>query len=624
MFIIIASGNNTFAFFLVNFDFSTESTVASWDHLSLSDLQARCRTLENELNETRSLLTVNQLHTENVLETERRKCREELASIERIMNERLREYKTQYQTEVDRWKAQTERLETKLKSDLRVESTNEKQLETKELKSESMLSAVTKTFRQKVNSLTTIPNAMAVVADERSKHASDDSDLLLPYEQEVQALKDKLRLTDQRVQSYEAVLLAVMRNFGKEPVLNSIHESGDKGELDQLNEKFDSKDDSKSLISNISDDFGLDAPESMSLISQLICENSAIHIQNERLAKEIEELNGFINNGAVGRSIVANDSSRRLIKRVSASSSDSSATGTSGRFLLQRARSLDLMHLGSDDVPTIAKCESVKSCSNCREIESKLKSLQDDRFSSKDTLSKVNDEVLIARNELKREQELRTLLEGKFATQAKELEDAIDNLRRGLNAKQQQLSQFRALLDQCVQHVQTQVGQVETDNRRLLIELQHLQRENQLLLGKHLARSDTLAREKINLPQRLEEAQEQCLRLREDLISLQVAKERIEETYKGQLAFIKEQQRAEQQEKESLEESLIQDNETVRNERDRAVGELQALQVRYEETETHLKECQEKIASLVKDYHKQVDSLESQVEQLTSTKVRFD
>lgn len=70
-------------------------------------------------------------------------------------------------------------------------------------------------------------------------------------------------------------------------------------------------------------------------------------------------------------------------------------------------------------------------------------------------------------------------------------------------------------------------------------EVKRLFSENEFLLGKHLAKSETLQAEVIDLPQKLEDMQFYCLKLKEDLITALVAKERCEETYRGEILFLK-------------------------------------------------------------------------------------
>jgi rab5 binding len=58
-------------------------------------------------------------------------------------------------------------------------------------------------------------------------------------------------------------------------------------------------------------------------------------------------------------------------------------------------------------------------------------------------------------------------------------------------------------------------------------------------LGKHIAKSEHLQAEIIDLPQKMEDMQFYCLKLREDLITALVAKERNEETFRSEILFLK-------------------------------------------------------------------------------------
>lgn len=69
--------------------------------------------------------------------------------------------------------------------------------------------------------------------------------------------------------------------------------------------------------------------------------------------------------------------------------------------------------------------------------------------------------------------------------------------------------------------------------------MQKLLAENELLLGKHLQKSQEVDAEEINLPENLDDMQFYCLKLKEDLITTLVSKERAEEKYRSELAFLK-------------------------------------------------------------------------------------
>ena len=57
---------------------------------------------------------------------------------------------------------------------------------------------------------------------------------------------------------------------------------------------------------------------------------------------------------------------------------------------------------------------------------------------------------------------------------------------------------------------------------KIVRELKRLQSENDILVGKHSARSEEMAADAINLPEGAEEMQLMLLKLREDLIAAKV------------------------------------------------------------------------------------------------------
>ena len=61
-----------------------------------------------------------------------------------------------------------------------------------------------------------------------------------------------------------------------------------------------------------------------------------------------------------------------------------------------------------------------------------------------------------------------------------------------------------------------------TPREKIVRELKRLQSENDILVGKHSARSEEMAADAINLPEGAEEMQLMLLKLREDLIAAKV------------------------------------------------------------------------------------------------------
>ena len=61
-----------------------------------------------------------------------------------------------------------------------------------------------------------------------------------------------------------------------------------------------------------------------------------------------------------------------------------------------------------------------------------------------------------------------------------------------------------------------------TPREKIVRELKRLQSENDILVGKHSAKSEEMAADAINLPEGAEEMQLMLLKLREDLIAAKV------------------------------------------------------------------------------------------------------
>lgn len=92
-------------------------------------LAGQLRALQGELDEARSLLLVAQCEQENELESERRRHREELASLQHILKENAQEAlrsSNRYEKELVRCRRHAERLEQEL-HDLRAAAGQQQQ-----------------------------------------------------------------------------------------------------------------------------------------------------------------------------------------------------------------------------------------------------------------------------------------------------------------------------------------------------------------------------------------------------------------------------------------------------------------------------------------------------------------
>ncbi|KAJ9598189.1 hypothetical protein L9F63_011127, partial [Diploptera punctata] len=176
-------------------------------------LISEVKKLSSELDEAKSQLVVAGFRLESDLQDEKRKCQEEIASLQQIVQETVEESSTsrsKYECEMKRLRRANERLESEL-HELRTVVQQHQQQGTAEkgerdnapmLAPGVMLSAVTKTLARKV--VNNLEDSMRkVMKYEAQEDAEVLRSLVIPLEEEIQALKEKLRYTDQQLRKYE-------------------------------------------------------------------------------------------------------------------------------------------------------------------------------------------------------------------------------------------------------------------------------------------------------------------------------------------------------------------------------------------------------------------------------------
>ncbi|XP_076243843.1 rab GTPase-binding effector protein rabaptin-5 isoform X2 [Calliopsis andreniformis] len=173
------------------------------DYTSLQEENAR---LKNELDKAKSQKGVADLTIQNDILTENRKAREEIASLQRIIHETVEESSSsrkQLDTELSKLKMTL--------SKLREENASLKAQLPKD--PEISLSTVTKTIARKVVSQLGA-DALSLGPDnleESMRKAQEDAEVLrslvVPLEEEIKALKEKLRATDDELQKCKEMQL---------------------------------------------------------------------------------------------------------------------------------------------------------------------------------------------------------------------------------------------------------------------------------------------------------------------------------------------------------------------------------------------------------------------------------
>ncbi|XP_077270744.1 rab GTPase-binding effector protein rabaptin-5 isoform X1 [Temnothorax americanus] len=178
-------------------------------------LQKENLRLKNELDEAKSQLVVADLKIQNDIMMEKRKAQEEIASLQQVIHETVEEFscsRKQLVSEVSKLQLALSKLQEEnalLKTQLpRDPPTDGPQIS---------LSTVTKTLARKVvsqlgaDSLSLGPDNLEESMRKVKKYAQEDAEVLrslvVPLEEEIKALKEKLRSTDDELQKYKEVLI---------------------------------------------------------------------------------------------------------------------------------------------------------------------------------------------------------------------------------------------------------------------------------------------------------------------------------------------------------------------------------------------------------------------------------
>lgn len=114
-------------------------------------LEDQLTNLQKELDESKSLLMVSQLQKENEVDYYKQKHNEDVNRIRLNLNNKLEAIKLQYEEEI-------ENLKRLINEKQENDQQNLNNLKSQSIKNESMLSVVTKSFKQKVGSLNTSLN----------------------------------------------------------------------------------------------------------------------------------------------------------------------------------------------------------------------------------------------------------------------------------------------------------------------------------------------------------------------------------------------------------------------------------------------------------------------------------
>lgn len=151
--------------------------------------------------------------------------------------------------------------------------------------------------------------------------------------------------------------------------------------------------------------------------------------------------------------------------------------------------------------------------------------------------------------------------------------------------------------------------------------LDQVTKDNEMLLGKNLIKSEQMLAEEISIPQQPEEMQLYCLNLREELIRALVQKESIEDKLKSKNLLLKEQLRSEQSSKDQLIEHYNVENENLKTQFEKLKRDFGDLLKRNQKVEKEYSNIKGKHQELEKSDGLRISELELQNQELSAYKV---
>ncbi|KAJ4439578.1 hypothetical protein ANN_07705 [Periplaneta americana] len=632
--------------------------------------------LSSELDEAKSQLVVAGFRMESDLQDEKRKCQEEIASLQQIVQETVEESSTsrsKFESEVKRLRRANERLESEI-HEMRVllqqqqGAADKGEKETPILAPGVMLSAVTKTLARKVVSQlgADASSASQDNLEDSMRKAQEDAEVLrslvIPLEEEIQALKEKLRYTDQQLRKYEGdkdESTKWTEEAGDASVKEIVPVGAQNGPSgDAVSPSRDSSvsaSGSKMIQTSTSLDTEAQQPQATSSSPKVNVMNTSV--------SSISSLNELQPGAIKKQSPDAHSPIPEDTKSVTdvPSEKDGESIGSPG----SQGQSSGKAQQATTpcDMCSNYEAQLVRAQQRSRELEKQLAALERtvDRYREdlakesdfrKDMEEKWNEKkeehkIQVAELKKKMESAEETLrdLRNTYTQMYSEVMDQLTSLTQQREQVQEQLNKSTGFLNMCSHNVVStgcnksplcilcyfkmndvidNPADCEVRNVIRFLNARHLkpaeiyrlQKENDNLLGKHSAHSQQLQNEMINWPDKVEDLQVLLLKFHEELIAAKVAKETMEEReqiLRSEIQIIRDQMSGEQEERVSMEDSLTSELNNLKTQ----------LHI-YEKERHEYKVTHEELEELVKNSQRTATEFEGQLTEALKTKKQLE
>ncbi|CAL8137354.1 unnamed protein product [Orchesella dallaii] len=519
---------------------------------SKSKLEEDIKRLEDELNDTKSQVTIAELQ-KNDIEIERQRYQSDLIMQRRKYEESIKEIATKYDNEIQRLKHVNSKLEANI-SEVRETLSPSSGFDGAGAVFSTVGQHFKKSLARKINSTMTASNDSLHEIDDgtkgkpasTSKYAQEDAEMLrslvVQLEEELVALKEKVRNSDEQLAALQSAQASLVK--GNDALTLFLQGKDVQEVLTQLDDKLRTAQN------------GLEAEKSSraDLEMYVAFANAQKTLLQDELDKSKLELRDLKDQ--------LDQERKRGIENCKRYETISNMPHETVQAKLARLQEL-ISHIkdpsSEDTAKKIVELQAVSSCDEtaadgtagnpgpppppCKECDSRQSQI--DRL----------------KDELHKSSQFRKDIEEESNTKAQGLQAQLNALEAQMGTYELLLHEVNTTSQQAMDNMENRLKRLQYERDSIQSKIESLELENDNLKGKHVKHSVAMQNEPISLPNDVMELQELVLKLREDLISVQIGKETVE----GELQFLKDQMKMIEEEKATIEEGL---NSEINNLRD--------------------------------------------------------
>ncbi|XP_021944624.1 rab GTPase-binding effector protein 1 isoform X2 [Folsomia candida] len=584
------------------------------------DLSVKIRNLQEDLNEAKSQVTIAQFTKENEIEVEKSRYQHDLTSMRVRFEEKLNSVRAKYEDEIQQLKA------TNLKLELNSEhqshhhhhhhSTSTPNSSSSNDGPGAMFSSAVTNLARKLtpggggggsNDSLLEDGNKSKQQQGQGKYAYEDAEILrslvVQLEEEVSALKEKLRHSDDQLATVQGAQASLVK--GNDALTHLFEGEDVQGVLSHFDDKLrharsgleaekSSRADLEMYVAfaNAQKTLLKDELDKVKLQLREVRASYEVEKKNHEELKETWEKANEHFVSTHNEYITVINQYREIL------------TTDQLDALRSKSSSLD----GSVGVVSIVETSLLKEaapitpCQECQKYQEDSEKL---------------------RNDLLKAAKLRNEMEADWFRISHDFQSKLGSLEEQIGTYEVVLLELNTSCQQSMEGMEHTIKRLGYDRESIQRKIEKLEAENDILKGKHVAHSLQLQNEYISLPNDIMELQEMVLRLKEELISVKVGKEQIE----GEFKFLKDQMRMIEEEKVSVEETLNSEIAACRekvNELSSALHKSEEDRKRLDKSAADLKnkllasETQiNKLKSQTGDWSKEKDGMQKEIHELT-------